>query len=183
MTLVIEDGTGKSDAESYLTTGELVSLLALYGKNEDLQSESDEELESGLRAVHLIQEAKWRSLLQGHKSTRDQRLLWPRAGVVAHHYTIYSDEIPEDLKISMAWAFWEYDRDGGALNALAATGGEISEVEVEGAVRVKFADGNTLKLEGSGRAGEASLLCDELMEQFAIGSLASGFSMPEVGRL
>lgn len=177
MTLIIEDGSGKTDSESYVTGAEAVAILAQYDKDSDLTEVDHEPM---LRLAHLIQETKWRPYLKGRIANSTQALLWPRVGVVVNDFLVSSDVIPEAVKKSMAFALWELERDGGALKLDVAQGGKISEVEIVDAVRVKF--GEFYSLSGSGRRGEVSLFCDELMEAFAVGSLAGGLQQIEIAR-
>ena len=77
MTLIVEDGTGVADANSYGATQELKDYLALRG-NEALDLLTDPELEPLLvRATDYI-ELRWSSKFKGQVLDSDQDLSFPR---------------------------------------------------------------------------------------------------------
>lgn len=95
MSLVTEDGTGKSDAESFCS----VAFADTYFINRGITSwdalDNIDDKEPALRKAteHMINE--YRSRWQGARLTEDQALDWPRVGVVVDSWTVDSDEVPE----------------------------------------------------------------------------------------
>ncbi len=88
MTIVVEDGTGVTGANSYVTELELTSYADARGVTL-----------SGDPASLLIRAADYSETLsfQGRKASQDQPLQWPRTGVTIDGYTVPSDEIPAAL--------------------------------------------------------------------------------------
>lgn len=75
MALIIEDGTGKADADSYATAAELVDYGTRYGVT---VPDTEEEQEALLRqAAVQMNVMKWK----GHRANADQALAWPRSNV------------------------------------------------------------------------------------------------------
>lgn len=78
MALVVEDGTGKADAESYASVADVKTYaaaraLAYSGK-------ADEDIEAALRQATVYVDSRWR--FKGHRSTAAQALEFPRTDLV-----------------------------------------------------------------------------------------------------
>lgn len=75
MTLIIEDGTSKPDAESYASAADLVIYAGKFG----VTIPADEPTQEALlrRAALAMDGMVWK----GRKSSSDQALAWPRRGV------------------------------------------------------------------------------------------------------
>jgi hypothetical protein len=92
MALVIEDGTSKSDAESFVTLVEARDFASKRG----LSLPTDDT-----QAEQLLRKAAdfFRSLsFQGVKSSRSQALAFPRSGMVVDSEAVPDDEIPVGVK-------------------------------------------------------------------------------------
>ncbi|WP_397448135.1 DnaT-like ssDNA-binding protein [Pseudomonas sp. NA-150] len=75
MTLIIEDGTGKPDAESYASADDLTLYAVKFGMVIPADAAAQEAL---LRRATLAMDGmKWK----GRKMDSDQALAWPRRGV------------------------------------------------------------------------------------------------------
>lgn len=116
MALVVEDGSGKADAESYLTVVDADTYHTNFGTaSASWGGASTSDKEVALRKATRYLEAsiyvrRWR----GQKSTTTQALAWPRAGVILDDlsadmdlyvpggYQIAADEIPQRLKDATA---------------------------------------------------------------------------------
>lgn len=92
-TIVVEDGTVVSGANSYITAAELDTYASDRGKTI-----------SGTQADLLIQAMDYLEAqpFKGIKYSRDQAVQWPRVDVVVDNYYIDSDEIPQLLKDAQA---------------------------------------------------------------------------------
>lgn len=75
MTLIIEDGTGKPDAESYASAEDLAMYAVKFGT---VIPAGVPEQEALLRRAALAMDGKtWK----GRKMSSEQALAWPRRGV------------------------------------------------------------------------------------------------------
>lgn len=98
-TFVVEDGSGKTDANSYVS----VADADQYNENHDADSdwsgattaEKEAALRKGTQYIDLSYGQQWRGL----KADQDQALDWPRSNVVDDaNRAVGSDEIPQKLK-------------------------------------------------------------------------------------
>lgn len=103
MALTVEDGTGKSDADSYVDEADFTAYLAKYEKTVTGTKET-----LLLQAMQYLESKRYR----GVKKTQAQALQFPRYDVVVDGYLLASDEIPVNLK------------NAQMENALAIDGGE-----------------------------------------------------------
>ena len=91
MTLVVEDGSKVTGANTYITLAEFKAWADARGVN---YSSDGHVTENILRAMDYIEEL----LFIGVKETRDQALQWPRVDVVIDGYALDVGEIPKELK-------------------------------------------------------------------------------------
>lgn len=104
MTLVVEDGTGKPDAESYLTVAEADAYHVALG-HVDWAGASDADKEVALRNGTRYIDANYRASWSGWPTKdREQRLAWPQKNAYAGIYPLKIDEIPRELKEATAEA-------------------------------------------------------------------------------
>jgi hypothetical protein len=89
MALIIEDGTGKTNSQSYASEAELSAYAVARGVT---ISGTDDQLL--LRAMDYLEQQNFK----GTKGTKEQALQWPRFDVVIDTYWIDTDEIPLLLK-------------------------------------------------------------------------------------
>lgn len=94
MTLVVEDGTIVSGANSYVSDSDYTTYAAARGKTIGTSATiREQEL---ILAMDYIE--SHRSQFKGLKVSSTQPLQWPRSGVYIDGFLIASDEIPTDLK-------------------------------------------------------------------------------------
>ena len=95
MTLVVEDGTGKADAES------LITLAAANARHTALGNAAwtgaDAAKEAALRRATIYMEQAYRSAWKGARRTIEQALSWPRYGVSVDGFYLDSDAVPSDV--------------------------------------------------------------------------------------
>lgn len=103
MALTVEDGTAKSDADSYLSVADADTYNTNYTGSTDWSAASTAAKEIALRQatqyleVHL--DGNWR----GFKFTSTQALAWPRSSAADNEGYYYdTDEIPQRLKDAVA---------------------------------------------------------------------------------
>lgn len=105
--LIVEDGTGKADAESFVTVAEADARLAALGMTTWDENMSEPEKEQALRRATQYMEQRWRLRWKGALYTGVQALSWPRSDVVAEGYLYPFDAIPTAVKnanIDLAFA-------------------------------------------------------------------------------
>ena len=123
-TIIVEDGTGKTTSNSYLSATELATYAADRGVT---ISGTDTELL--IQAMDYIEQQPFK----GDKGTDAQALLWPRINVKVDGYYIEPDEIPQLLKDAQAEVCIGIDGGNNPLaNVARATKREkVDVVEVE----------------------------------------------------
>lgn len=98
MALIVEDGTGKDDAESYLTAAEARAILAKRGQT--LPADDAEAEPLLVRAMDYIETLEPR--FKGTRTSTTQALAWPREDVTVNGVALGSDAIPSQLKQAQA---------------------------------------------------------------------------------
>lgn len=92
MALVIEDGTGVTGANSYVTATQWDAWATARGIT---HSHSDAQIEKYiLRAMDYFENQNF----IGKKATDEQELQWPRANVVIDSYAVSAETIPDEVK-------------------------------------------------------------------------------------
>lgn len=95
MALIVEDGTGKPDAESYVSVAEADAYHAARGVTSWSAAAVDAR-EAALRNGTSYVDAMY--AWKGAPTTSTQALAWPRTGVEADGYEIATDFIPPKLR-------------------------------------------------------------------------------------
>jgi hypothetical protein len=80
MTLIVEDGTGKPDAQSFASVATADAQMAELGMT-IWTSLNEPEKEQALRRATQYMEQVYRLRWQGYRTTNGQSLSWPRAEV------------------------------------------------------------------------------------------------------
>lgn len=102
MALIVEDGTGKIDAESYLSLA-TAQTYHVNHHNHDWFDATDDDKEKSLRVAAQYVDAKFGDRWRGTRTKTDQRLDWPRVGVETPDGDLYdSDAIPRPLEEAVA---------------------------------------------------------------------------------
>ena len=125
VTMVVEDGTGKSDANSYNTLAKIVTILEEYSFAMGLSAANTPVLgdisdASAISAARYI-DSRFYASLMGLRLTDDQALEFPRVDVpkdAAKQYYYDSDVLPPPLLAAHAMAtYWaENDTDNFLVN-------------------------------------------------------------------
>ena len=127
-TIVVEDGSGKTDSNSYISEAGLTTYATDRGVTL-----------SGTASVLLIQAMDYIEVqsYKGYKYTEEQALQWPRGNVWLDGYSVDVDEIPQlliDAQCEVAIGI-----DGG-VNPLANVGRSTKKEKV-GDIEVEYMDG------------------------------------------
>jgi len=97
MTLVVEDGTGKTNAESYASVAQADTRLAALGMTVWASNTTTTEREQALRRATAFMEQAFRTDWVGARLLRDQALSWPRYGAEADGFVLDSISVPTDI--------------------------------------------------------------------------------------
>jgi hypothetical protein len=117
MALIVEDGTGKADAESYISVADASTYHTARGNAAWAALASDTVREQCLRRATDYMEQVYRKRWAGTRKTTTQALSWPRsfvpredyeyAGlngytVIGGNYYYPDDEVPQEVKNACA---------------------------------------------------------------------------------
>lgn len=102
MALEVEDGTGKSTAESYISVAEASTYHTARGNTAWAALTTDALREAALRKATDYMRQAYRSRWQGYKVNEDQALDWPRYDVEVEGYAVDSDIVPTEIKNACA---------------------------------------------------------------------------------
>lgn len=98
MTLILEDGTGVPNANSYVSIVEADQYFTDTGRSTEWGSLFLPEREAALVNGTLYVEQLYSQSFQGVRLSRSQGLSWPRSGVILDCEEISEDEIPIELR-------------------------------------------------------------------------------------
>jgi hypothetical protein len=80
MTLVVEDGTGLSNANTYASVDEFTTFMTDRGETTIAEADTDQKEIALIKSADYMMQ-KYRLLWKGSRAQTDQRLDWPRRGV------------------------------------------------------------------------------------------------------
>lgn len=95
MTLVTEDGTGLSTAESLCSLADASTRHTALGNTS--WTGTDAAKEAALRRATQYMEQAYRTRWAGQRLTSAQALSWPRYGVCVDEFLVASDIVPTDI--------------------------------------------------------------------------------------
>lgn len=99
MTLIVEDGTGLPNADSYVSVADARTYAANYGYT---LPADDAAVEVLLRQATRFMLTAYGALWQGARAVAGQRLDWPRTGVTAYGQDVPSNIVPGDVRDACA---------------------------------------------------------------------------------
>lgn len=91
-TIIVEDGSVVSGANSYVSEAELSAYAT--DRNITLSGDYGDASELLVRSMDYMEMLEY----SGDKYSRDQPLQWPRVGVVVDDYSVSRETLPPDLK-------------------------------------------------------------------------------------
>lgn len=141
MTIIVEDGSNVSNANSYVSLIGARAILNPLGQDLDANDVTAEQ--QLLNAVNYVE--AFRARYQGWIATVGQPLQWPRIGVMIDDEWIDNDVIPQDLIDAQVFAAYEITQ--GAILQPSSSNLSISSEEVSGAVKISYF--NTGAIDGS----------------------------------
>lgn len=99
MAIVVEDGTGKIDANSYLSVAEADAYVSAYLNDINWQKCNTETKERALKAATVYLDGNYGYSWVGYRKSTSQSLDWPRSEAIAPSGKTYlSTEVPTELK-------------------------------------------------------------------------------------
>lgn len=113
MALIVEDGTGRTDANAYVSVADATARMTALGNTNWADLTSTEMEQAIVRATGYMEQA-YRSNWRGTRLLRDQALSWPRYGAIVDGWTIESTLVP--LDVANACADLAFKAAGGDLN-------------------------------------------------------------------
>lgn len=102
MSLITEDGTGKADAEAYISVADATTYFAARGVAAWAALASDTIREQLLRKATEYMSQTFRQQWNGVRVYSTQALDWPRAGVCVDGYAVDSDVVPVEVQRACA---------------------------------------------------------------------------------
>lgn len=143
MALIVEDGTGKPDAESYCDLATIAAYATARGLVFVITGGSNEaDAEAAARRATVWVDARYRARFTGRRTHgRKQALEWPR--VDAHDQQcppdyLESDEVPQEIIDACCEAAIREKAAPGALSPDVTPGTVAKRERVEGAVEVEY---------------------------------------------
>lgn len=129
--LIIEDGTGKPDAESYASAED----LALYAVKFGVTIPVDELTQEALlrRAALAMDGMTWK----GRKTSSEQALSWPRREVLLDHEIKPNNYLPARIQYGQMALAAEIHQDD--IDPIEKRKGAVTLERVEGAVTREYA--------------------------------------------
>lgn len=133
MAIVVEDGTGLANSNSYASEADLTAYatargVTISGTNEQLL----------IQAMDFIEQQRF----IGDKASKEQALQWPRTGAMVDGYYIDSDEIPTLLKEAQMEVSLSID---SGFNPMSSLERETKREKIDGAIEVEYASGAAAK--------------------------------------
>lgn len=122
--VVVEDGTGITGANSYVTESQLAGYMA--ARNVTISGDLTASL---LKAMDYLETLSF----TGNKYSETQALQWPRDSVYIDGYSLSSSTIPNELKLAQMRLAQEIDQGNDPLETLArkVKREKVGPVEVE----------------------------------------------------
>lgn len=141
MTIVVEDGTGLPNAESYVSVADCVAYAVSRGLS--FAESPPDDAEAALRRATTWIDGQFGARFTGRKTNgRAQALQWPRTDATdADGFDIASDEVPDEIIRATCEAAIRELATPGALSPDVKAGEIIAGASVSGAVSVQYATG------------------------------------------
>lgn len=123
MSIIVEDGTGVANANSYISEADLTTFATARGVT--LTTSTETLL---IKAMDYIEAFSFK----GIKKERDQALQWPRLEVYIDGYYWDSDEIPQELKDALCHTAIAIDQSNDPLQDMPrqTVAEKVGEIEV-----------------------------------------------------
>lgn len=136
MTLIVEDGSGVANANTYADLATVTAYHAARGNSGWLASSEDAE-PAILRAMDYVESLPWK----GQKTAYANPLQWPRLNVVDRSgYTVPGDAVPQGVILALCAAALVELVTPGALAPALERGGMVKREKVD-VIETEYMDG------------------------------------------
>lgn len=136
MALIVEDGTGLANAESYIAVADATTYHAARGNAAWAALASDTVREQALRRATDYMEGAYGSRWRGDRVSETQALSWPRSDAEFSGFEIASTVVPDAVKRACA----ELALRAAADDLLADASAQVTS-ETVGPISVTYAPG------------------------------------------
>jgi len=103
MSLIVEDGTGRSDAESYISVADADTYHTKFTASAAWAGAGTADKETALRQATQYLDDEYRGRWKGYPVDDEQALAWPRLDVEDENgYVVDSDAVPEQVQRAAA---------------------------------------------------------------------------------
>jgi len=128
MALIVEDGTGLSTAESYISEADATTYHAAYGASATWAAATADQREAALRVATRYLDLHYAGRWRGTRTNEDQALAWPRSGVYDDDsIEVDDDVIPANLERACAEVALRVLTGDDLLGVITETGDVTSE--------------------------------------------------------
>ena len=104
MALIVEDGTGLSTAESFLSVADAVTILGNFGLDVVFSTKTTSEQEAALRNATLFIEDRYSHRYNGVVTNETQALSWPRYNATRiSTQAVLSSVVPVEVEKAVAF--------------------------------------------------------------------------------
>lgn len=137
MALVVEDGSGLNNAQSYASVDEAKAYAAARGKTGSIPSKNEDIEALLVQATDFVD--TYADKFSGLRVSSSQALEWPRYGATSGDYLVSSDEIPSSLVNAVCQLV--IDAKTGKQDLMPnGEGREVIRMKVEGAIEFQYAE-------------------------------------------
>lgn len=139
MALVVEDGTGLSNADALISRADFEAYATARGYVTS-SYDGDDDIDPAIRRASAYLNAfTWK----GYKlNGRDQTMSWPRTGVLdGEDLTVPSDEVPREVEQASAEAAW-YELSVGPLSPSLVLTDRVKREKI-GSIETEYMDSGT----------------------------------------
>ena len=138
--LIIEDGSGVADSDSYLSLVDARALAVKYGITLPADdTEAEVLLRNGYLGLLTIEPQ-----LQGYRTNDIQTNIYPRTGAYKNCVAVASDSIPNEVKLSQLYQA-DAIQSGVSTNGVIS-GQKLSSFNVSGVYSETYQDGSSAPL-------------------------------------
>lgn len=103
MAFVTEDGTGLSDANSYLSVADADAYIADHGNSATWSAATDASKQEALRLATQYLDIRYATKWLGSRGDSEQSLAWPRYGIEDYDgFVVDWDELPSAIEDATA---------------------------------------------------------------------------------
>ena len=129
MAVVVEDGSGLSNADTYISVADADTYISTYVRNSSTWTSlgtaaKEQALKEGTQSLDLLYGQRF----VGYRRNKDQSLAWPRtAGYDTDGYAVDGTVVPSAVENATVELAWRHVNDGGPSTTTGDTTGVIAD--------------------------------------------------------